>query len=264
MIKSIKIICLLLMVILSACDKEDSGLIYRNNSELLYQVKFDSELYYEYKYNDSNQIMEEKSKLHYTKHNYQNGKLISSDYYIDPGMYSSCKSIVDSAMNRKEWVNSTNTEKNSTKTYSYDNEGKIIKFENYLGICEYSYDDKNRINRQTFFRDNERTGYIDYNYDSNNNLTKRLHYWILANGESELQTTTVFEFDNKNNPYKSFNSLMIPGRYTNTNNIIKETYTIHFDVDQSVDNKQITENKYHYNSQGFPISKNESETYIYY
>lgn len=255
---------MILIVILSACEKEDSGLIYSNNSGLLYQVNFDSELYYEYTYNDSNQIVEEKSKLHYTMHNYQNGKLISSDYYIDPGMYSSSSYIVESAMNRKEWVYPTNTEKNSTKTYSHDNQGKIIKSENHLRICEYSYDNRNRINRQTFYRDNERTGYIDYIYDDNDNLIKRLHYWILASGDSELQTTTEYEFDNKNNPYKAFNSLMIPGRYTNKNNIIKEKYTIHFDVDQSVDNVQITENTYRYNSQGYPISKNDSETYLYY
>jgi hypothetical protein len=264
MIKSIKIIYFILIVILSACVKEDSGLINSNNSGLLYQVKFDSQLYYEYTYNASNQIVEEKSKLHYSKHNYQNGKLISSDYYIDPGMFSSSSYIVDSAINRIEWVNPKNTEKNSTKTYSHDSKGKINKSENYLGICEYSYDDKNRINRQTFYRDNERTGYIDYTYDDKDNLIKILHYWILATGEPELQTTTEYEFDNKNNPYKTFSSLMIPGRNTNTNNIIKEAYTIHFEVDQSIDNIQITENKYRYNSQGFPISKNESETYIYY
>lgn len=262
--KRIKIICLILIVFLSACDKEDSGLNHSNNSGLIYQVKFDSELYFEYTYNESNQIVEEKSKLHYSKHNYQNGKLISSDYYIDPGMYSSSGAIADSAWNRKEWVNPTNTEKNSTKTYSYDNEGKIIKSENYLGICEYRYDDKNRINRQTFYFDNERTGYIDFIYDDNDNLIKRFHYWILASGEPELQTTTVNEFDNKFNPYKAFNSLMIPGLYTNTNNIIKEAYTIHFEVDQFIDNVQITENSYKYSSQGFPISKNDSEIYIYY
>jgi len=133
-----------------------------------------------------------------------------------------------------------------------------------LGICKYSYDNKNRINRQTFYRDNERTGFIDYMYDDNDNLLKRLHYWILATGDSELQTTTEYEFDDKHNPYKVFNSIMIPGRYTNSNNIIKEIYTIHFEVDQSIENIQITNNSYEYNSQGFPISKNDSETYIYY
>lgn len=254
----------MLIITSSACEKEDPGLIYSNNSGLLHQVKFNSEPYYEYKYNESNQIVEEKSKLSYSKHHYQDGRLISSDYYIDPGMYSSSSDIAQSAMNRKEWVNPTNTEKNSTKTYSYDNKGKIITSENHLTVCEYGYDDKNRINRQTFYRDNERTGYIDYTYDDKDNLIKKLHYWILANGALELQTTTEYEFDNKYNPYKTFTSLMIPGRYTNTNNIIREIYTIHFEVDQSIDNVQVTENTYRYNSRGFPISKNESETYIYY
>lgn len=263
MIKLIKKHYLILIVILSACEKDDAGLSY-SNAGLLYQVKFDSELFYEYTYNDSKQIVEEKSKLHYTKHNYQRGKLISSDHYVDPGMFSSSSLIADSAWYRKEWVNPTNTEINSTKTYTYDKEGRIFKSENYLGICVYSYDDKNRINRQNFYHENECTGYIDYTYDDKDNLITRLHYWILATGESELQTTTVYEFDNKHNPYKAFNNLMIPGRYTNTNNIVKETYTIHFDVDQSVDNVQITENSYKYNSNGFPIKKNESETYIYY
>jgi YD repeat-containing protein len=257
-------ICWILLSILPACEKEDSGQINGNNSGLLYQVKFDSELYYEYTYNDSHQIVEEKSKLHYTRHNYHNGRLISTDYYIDPGMYSSSSVIVEAAWNRKEWVNPTNTQKNSTKTYSYDHDGKIIKSENNSGICEYSYDNKNRISRQTFLRDNERTGYIDFLYDDNDNLIKRLHYWILTTGVSELQTTTEYEFDNKHNPYKAFYSLMLPGQYTNTNNIVKETYTLHFDVDPSVEKVQIKENTYKYNSQGYPKSKNDSETYLYY
>lgn len=264
MIKSVKIIFWILLFIFSACDQEDFREIYGNNSGLLHQVKFDSELYYEYTYNDLNQVVEEKSKLHYTKHNYQNDKLMSSDYYYDPGMYSSSSIVVQAAMNRKEWVNPTNTEKKSTKTYSHDSEGRIIKSQNNSGICEYSYDDQNRIIRQTFFSNNERTGYIDFIYDDNDNLIKRLHYWILASGNPELQTTTVYEFDNKHNPYKAFSSLILPGQYSNTNNIIKETYTIHFEVDQSIDKVQITENSYKYNTEGFPVNKNESVTYIYY
>ncbi len=255
---------LLLTVILSACDTEDQGLLSDKNSGLLHQVKFDSELCYEYTYNDSDQIVEEKSKWSYTKHNYQNGKLISSDYYIDKGMFSSTSYIADSALKRKEWVNPENTEKNITKTYSYDNNGNLIKSENNLDISEFSYDEKGRITRKTFYRENERAGYIDYSYDDNNNLTKRLHYWILMSGETELQTTTEYEYDSKINPYKAFSSLKMPGQYTNTNNIIKETYTLNHDVDQSIDKVQITKNTYKYNLSGLPVSKNNSETYIYY
>lgn len=255
---------LLLTVLLSACDTEDQELFNSKNSGLLHQVKFDSELCYEYTYNDSDQIVEEKSKWSYTKHNYQNGKLISSDYYVDKGMFSSTSYISDSAMNRKEWVNPENTEKDFTETYSYDSNGNLVKSENNLDISEFTYDEKGRITRETFYRENVRAGYIDYTYDNNNNLAKRLHYWILMSGETELQTTTEYEYDNKINPYKSFSSLKMPGQYTNTNNIIKETYTINHIVDQSIDKVQITENKYKYNPSGLPVSKNNSETYIYY
>jgi YD repeat-containing protein len=179
-------------------------------------------------------------------------------------MFSSSSYIADSAMNRKEWVNPRNTEKNSTKIYTYDNNGNLIKSENYLNICEFSYDENGRMTRQTFYNENERSGYIDYTYDNNNNLTTRLHYWILSSGKTELQTTTEYEYDNKINPYKAFSSLKIPGQYTNANNIVKETYTINHDVDQSKDKVQITENTYKYNSRGLPVSKNKSETFIYY
>jgi len=264
MIKSLTICCLLAIAMLTACEKDDSPLINGNNAGLLYQVKFGSELYCEYTYNNSDQIVEEKSKMYYTKHDYQNGKLISSEYYLDPGMYSSSSIMVDSAMNRKEWVNPTNTKKNSTKTYSYDELGRIVLAENQQGVTEYSYNYKNQINRQTFYRDNERTGYIDYTYDDKGNLIKELHYWILESGVEELQTTTEYEFDNKHNPYKALSSLMMPGQYTNANNITKETYTLHFKVDPSIDQVQITENSYRYNSNGYPKSKNGLETYVYY
>ncbi|HSI75183.1 MAG TPA: hypothetical protein VK957_04800 [Lunatimonas sp.] len=101
-------------------------------------------------------------------------------------------------------------------------------------------------------------------FDNNDNLIKKLHYWSSSNDDSKLQTTTEHEFDDKINPYKAFNLLMIPGRYTNSNNIVKETYIIHFEVDESIESVQITENSFTYNSQGFPISKDDTERYFYY
>jgi len=259
-----RIIYLVLLIFISACDKDDSELFSNTEAVLISQVLFDSELYYEYTYNDANQIVEQKSKLHYTKHNYQDGKLISTDYYIDPGMYSSSSYIVDSAMNRKDWVNPTNTDKSSTKTYLYDNNRRLIKSSNYLNVCEYCYDDRDRITCQTFYTDNKKSGYIDFIYDENDNVVEKLKYWILESGLSELQTTTEYEFDNKLNPYKAFYSLILPGKYTNTNNITKEIYTIHFEVDSFVENVQITENVYEYNAQGYPLRKNKTVEYKYY
>lgn len=258
-----EILSLILIILISACNKEDSGIITKN-SGLLYQVKFGSELYAEYTYNDQSQVVEEKSRMFYTKHNYKDGKLISSEHYYDPGMYSSTGVIAQAAMNRKEWVNPLNTEKSSTKNYFYDSDGKLTRTLNELNNCEYTYDDLNRIDRQIFYNENKVSGYIEFYYDDRDNMVKRLHYWILTNGEPELQTTTEYEFDNNPNPYQSLQSLMLPGKYSNTNNIVKETYTIHGEVDSWIKKVTVTENKYTYNSQGFPISKDGMESYIYY
>jgi hypothetical protein len=46
--KSNIIISLILIVIVSACDNDDSKLIYKDNSGLLYQVNLSSDLYFEY------------------------------------------------------------------------------------------------------------------------------------------------------------------------------------------------------------------------
>lgn len=262
--KSFKWLCLIAFVVLSACAKEDPEPVYTHNSGLLYQYKFNDEYYYEYTYNDLNQIAEEKSKWHYIRHNYLKGRLVSSDYYYDPNIISSSSDAVSLAMNRKEWVNPKNTVKDNTNTYSYDSDGRIIKSENKNWIIEFSYDTKNRITRQTFYYDNVRSGYNDFSYDDNGNVIKKLNYLILANGNAELQTTTEYEFDNKKNPYKAFNTLITPGENTNTNNITRETYTIHFEVDPFIQKVQTTKNSYEYNSKGFPVSKNGTQTYVYY
>jgi hypothetical protein len=57
---------------------------------------------------------------------------------------------------------------------------------------------------------------------------------------------------------------MLPGQNTNINNITKETYTIHFEVDPFIDTIQVTENSYRYNTMDYPVSKNNFETYVYY
>ena len=79
----------------------------------------------------------------------------------------------------------------------------------------------------------------------------------------ELSTTTEYKYDIMHNPYQAFRRLITPGIYTNQNNIVKETYTIHFEVDASIEKVQITENSYEYNDMGYPIKKNEVTEYLY-
>jgi YD repeat-containing protein len=258
------LVFVVIMNIFPACEKEDNLFLYSNPTGLIHQVLYNSELAYEYTYNDANQVIEEKSRFTYTRHNYQDGRLKSSDFYIDPRIYSSDSRMLEAAMNRKDWVSPANTDKNSTRIYFYDDSGTLIKTGTHSNDSRFSYDDHGRIIRQTFYQDDIQSGYIDFFYDASGNISTRLHYGLLASGEAELKTTTEYEFDNKHNPWKAFSSLMLPGQNTNINNIIKETYTIHFEVDPFIDTIQITENSYRYNTLDYPVSKNDFETYVYY
>jgi hypothetical protein len=65
------------------------------------------------------------------------------------------------------------------------------------------------------------------------------------------------------NPYQAFRRLTTPGKYTNPNNIIKETYTIHFEVDSSIQKIQVTNTSYEYNNLGYPVKVNDNTEYIY-
>ncbi|MBN2275979.1 MAG: hypothetical protein JXK95_16740 [Bacteroidales bacterium] len=260
------VICagLILLSLLSSCDKNEQDIYKQKEIPLLSQVYFDTVLYYEYTYNDANLIVEEKSKLHYTRHHYNDKyQLTSSDYYVDPHMYSSCIHLADSAFNRKEWVNPDNTERSNCRQYFYNDKGQMIKSSDELTLTEFSYDNNNRICCQVFYHEGKPSGRIDYDFDDKGNVVMRRHYYILASGVTEPATTTEYIYDSKHNPYQTFRSLMTPGQNTNQNNIIKEIYTLHFEVDETIDKVRITENYYEYNEKGYPVRKNGTVNYIY-
>lgn len=237
---------------------------------LISKVIIDNTVYDEYSYNDANLIGEEKNKFHFTRHHYnEKNQLVSTDLYWDNAIFSSSYEVLQTALQRTEWVNPDNTEKSGYNTFVYNNRGQLIKTENhrsinsFYGYSEFNYDDQNRISRQIFYRENKASGYIDYQYDENGNLIKRMQYQVPTTGPAELSTTTEYEYDNYHNPFKSFKRLMVPGVNTNTNNIIKETYTLHFEVDASIQKVTITETSYTYNEGGYPVTKNGNIEYVY-
>ena len=105
--------------------------------------------------------------------------------------------------------------------------------------------------------------FFDYLYDNNENIIKQTKYFKSSEGIAELSTTTEYEYDNMHNPYLAFKRLITPGIYTNPNNITKETYTLNFDVDPSIEKVQITERTYEYNANGYPIKVNGVTEYVY-
>ncbi|MBA7583188.1 hypothetical protein ES708_25129 [subsurface metagenome] len=257
-------------LIFFSCEKDKQLIIENTDIPLISKVLIGGEIYKEYSYNSANLLNEEKSKFHYNKYIYNDrNQLITSDIYWDISIASSNSSVFEAAMNRKEWVNPDNTPKSISHTFEYNSKGQLIRktyirpTENYSDFVEFLYEDE-RIIRATGYYNDAISGYTDYIYDDNGNLIKQLRRYHPSSAEiAELSTTTEYEYDNMRNPYQSFKRLMTPGIYTNQNNIIKETYTIHFEVDPWIEKVQITENSYDYNDKGYPIKVNELTEYVY-
>lgn len=261
---------LLFVSIFYSCKKDEQLIIGNNDVPLLSKVIIADQPYHEYLYNDANLISEEKSKFDFTMHQYNDkNQLVTTDYYGDDAILSSSPEVQETVLNRKDWVNPDNSEKGGSVKYEYNNNEQLIKttFSRPLvsntEYSEFTYDVDDRISRQTLYWENKISGYIDYLYDGSGNLIKEILYYVPSTGVAEMSTITRYEFDNKQNPYKSFNSLMTPGINTNRNNIIRETYTIHFKVDQGPETVQITETSYAYNDKGYPIRKNGTVGYVY-
>ncbi len=263
------LILLLYLAFFTSCKKEKPVIIEDPGIPLLEKVMFGLELYKVYTWNESFLISDEKSKFFYTRHNYNNqNQLVSSDFYVDPGIYSSDSHIAQATMNRTEWVNADNTAKEMFRTYEYNQNGQLIKYSinrintNYKSYSSFEYNAKGQISKETWYSDGKATGNTIYTYIDAGNLILKTRNDILADGTFKLSTTTNYEFDDKKNPYLLF-KMQIPGIYTNQNNIIKETYTLWFEVDAYIDKIQITETTYEYNDSGYPVMKDGTVEFVY-
>ena len=256
-------------LIFFSCEKDKQLIIENTDIPLISKVLIGGEIYMEYSYNDANLVIEEKNKFHYAKHTYNDiNQLITSDFYWDMRIASSNSSVLEAAMNRKEWVNPDNTPKSISHVLEYNSMKHIIRksfirpSENNSDFMEFQYEN-DRIVRTTGYNNNSISGYTDYLYDNNGNIIKETKCRMSSTGIAELSTTTEYEYDNMHNPYQSFKRLITPGVYTNPNNITKETYTLNFDVDPSIEKVQITEYTYEYNAIGYPIKVNGETEYVY-
>jgi len=259
---------ILLFAGFSSCNKESTEIDF-SGRDLISRIMTDGEVYKEYTYDRSFLLNEEKSKFFYTKHNYnKDGQLTESEFYLDPGIFSSSSYVLEQTMSRKEWVNPGNSEKSLTQKFDYDEFGNLAR-KTYIrpsadntDYSVFTWED-GRIIKETMYYNARISGYINYYYDGAGNMVKKDKYLVPSDGSEELRTTTDYEFDNMKNPFRAFKELLTPGVNTNANNITKETYTIHFEVDAFIEKVQVTENSYQYNRRGYPVRVNGEAEYIY-
>ncbi len=178
---------LIFLILLFSWGKSTSVNAQNTTHPKLIKVISDSLTVYEFSYNTTNLLIEEKSKQRYIKYNYnEKEKLISIDYYNDPATTSSSLEVIEASRKREEWINPDNTEKSYSTIYEYNISGQLIKSTNYLGYIIYSCDKNNRISRQTYYRDGKELNYIDFKYDRKGNLTKQNTFQVSESGEAQL------------------------------------------------------------------------------
>lgn len=262
-------LCILFVVAMLSCQKDE--LSVADNTEVMYlsDVLLNEQPYFHYAYNDSDLVIGESSKLDYRVHRYNEmNQLVSSDYYWNKSIMGSDPGVIETTLSQGDFITSATGTNGGTLKYEYNNNQltKAIFTRPQSGSFEYSvfkYNEINRIGRQILLWNDLETGYIDYSYDFKGNLIKETLYDISETGVAELSTTTRYLFDSKHNPYRSFKGMMIPGIFTNYNNIIKEVYTAHIRAGQGEDKAQVTENTYEYNTNGYPVSKNGNIKFLY-
>jgi hypothetical protein len=267
-IKIISLSVLFVLLILS-CKKEELTNVENSQVMFLSNLLVDDQSYFQYTYNDSNLVSEESSKFDFTINHYNDkNQLVSSDYYWNNTILNSNAKMIEATLSQGQMINSANGTKGGTFRYEYDNNNNLTKVtctrpSSGSEYSVFSYNEDNRIDKQDIYWNNVLTGYIEYQYDGRGNLITEILYDVSATGVAESPATTRYIFDNKQNPYRSFKSLPIPGIYTNPNNITKELYMIHQDSGQGIDKILVKENTYEYNINGYPVSKNGNIKYIY-
>lgn len=248
--------------LLVSCDKDNFKVVPPENQgiPLLNKVYYQDELVQEYVYNEDNLVIESKNKWSYRSYSYgSDHKLISYDLYDDLGMASSNWETAQQSMNRTEWVTPENTEINGRANYFYTR-NKLSKIEvtrlpgGAKSSTTYEYDDKGRISKKIYYYENTQSSFTEFHYDAYGNLVTEIKKEII-DGVPVMMVSTEYEFDDKNNPYIAFKRLLQPGVNTNKNNILRSVQTLHFDAPMAQKIME-TVNTYEYNSEGYPVKKN--------
>jgi hypothetical protein len=267
----ILILYLLLSLIFFSCKKEELGRGPSNVKvaiPLLSEVLLNNQPLFKYTYDDSTYISEEQSKYYIALYNYVQNQISTVEYYGNENVLSKDSLTRTNAINNPTWVTMGSGINGGNLSYIYNTKNQLIetKFtsplsQDTLEYSEFQYDNKNRISRQLMYWNGSIFGYVDYLYDGNGNLTTESLYYLTSVALPVLFSQTQYSFDSKHNPYKCLSNLIIPGIYTNANNIIQETRTIF--ISSTSDTVLTTRNTYAYNIYGYPSTKNGNILFTY-
>ena len=119
-------------------------------------------------------------------------------------------------------------------------------------MSTFSYDEKNIIKRNLHDENDVVTQFNIYEYDNKGNVVREKYYTNIESSAPKLIRETSFKYDNKNNPFKIFEALGIPGLYTNQNNIT-EVHTVFQESTPGIATSPVAKTNYLYNTKDFPV-----------
>jgi hypothetical protein len=237
----------------TTCKKEDTTEDPFYSPTLISQINSGDLAVHGFTYNSNYLIHESTEPYTYKKYSYDAQKILIKVESANSFSLFNCAMIPGQSLE-------TDPRKAKITAYSefeYDNSLRLIKKSNYFinnatrqltSYHIYEYENDMIVKLSTYNPQGKLTEYHNYSYDYNGNMTRDDQF--ISTPVIQLVNTKIFEFDNKNNPYRVFASEGDPGLYTNKNNIITETSISYHGTDESRSTKLHT---YEYNSLDFPV-----------
>jgi hypothetical protein len=237
----------------TSCKKEDKNVNLYYSDTLLSRLNSGDLTVHGLTYNSSYLIYESMEPYMYNKYTYDSQntlRKVETAYSFNPLSCVAIPGTSQEADPRKASIS-------QYLEFEYNDALRLIKRSNYfvnggnpklVSFQTYDYVNDRIVKISSFNTQGQMTQYNNYTYDENGNVTRDDLYAIGT--VSKLLRTMIYEFDNKNNPYQVFSSEGEPGKYTNRNNIIKETYVSY---SGTVETRNTTQHTYEYNSLDYPV-----------
>ena len=258
---------IIVLTIITSCSKDLVNDNFNRGGYSIRSIFSDGKTSQNFIYNDSSKILEDQSFYFFNRYSYdKNGRLIKQEIAVDPDINSS-------TIHNSELMTSQNSTFTGNYIFEYNSDGKLKTKKNYFiknnqfeytSMNTFEYDGDRIVKWNLHDEKNVITQYFTYLYDSKGNVTNEKHYSYLFNVglEPKLILEISFKYDDKNNPFRIYKDIGLPGLWTNTNNIIESNSVLYEDT-PGIDKFSTSKTTYEYNNKDFPIKVNNSYEYRY-
>ena len=214
-----------------------------------------------FRYDSFGRLIEDGGTIFYNKYSYDGkGRLDKIESAVNSSLSSS--SYMDpNSPPRTELMTSANTEITWKRLFKYDNQGRLLKIENYskkdgksfefTGFRSFEYEGGNICRENLCDEKGNITQFYEYSYDKRGNrITEKYKVCIFDGTPSnpKLYNEVTYKYDNYKNPYQILN-IAGPSFYTSANNMIKMTTIWYSDNSRTTTATQ----DFVYNTNDYPV-----------